>query len=210
MTSYQSDNATAPRRPGAGRRARHGRGQPGPADRGQTAPGQAGRSRRLLPWAAGAAAVVLLGAGTGLGLLLRGSTGPELGPATPPPCLGQGSRPGVCVSQPYGDGSTVFFVHGAGFAADVTVSVSVTGLKAAPARPVTDSAGNFNYALNQDRHFFSGAIPVGTYTVTVVAPGDPRLTAKFQVFPAGHIPVQPRPSGVLPSGQLPGGGPPGG
>jgi serine/threonine protein kinase len=212
VTSYQPDRATAPRRANGGPRARHGRAQPGAADRGQTEPGQAGRAgwrRRLLPWAAGAAALILIGAGTGLGLLLRGSGGSGgLGPAQPPPCLGQGNGPGICVSQPYGDNGTVFVVHGAGFGADVSVSVSVAGDKAAPARPVTDSGGNFNYALNQDRHFFSGPIPVGTYTVTAAAPGDPRLTATFRVFPAGHIPVQPRPSGA-PTGQPPNGGPPG-
>ena len=218
VTSYQPDHPTAPR-PGAGPRAKHGRAQPRPgqppsAGRGQTAPGPAGPawSRRLLPWAAGAAAVILLGAGTGLGLLLRGSGGPGaggLGPAQPPPCLGQGNGPGICVSQPYGDGSTVFVVHGAGFGADVSVSVSVAGVKAAPARPVTDSGGNFNYALNQDRHFFSGPIPVGAYQVTATAPDDPRLTATFRVYPSGHIPLQPRPSGAPPTGQPPGGGPPG-
>src|SRR5579863_4926351 len=82
------------------------------------------RLRHLLPrahWAIwAAAAVLLLAAGTGLGTLLRGSD--TLGPPAPPPppCVSQppSSTPQVCVSQTYGDGLTVYIVHGSGYPPD--------------------------------------------------------------------------------------------
>jgi len=153
------------------------------------------RSRvRTAAWAA--LAVVLLGAGTGLGLLLRGSD--SLGPTAPPPppCTGQqpATTPQVCVSQTYGDDLTVFIVHGSGYAPDRPVAISLAGLAAAPVSLETDRQGTFSYAIDQGHHFFSGLMPLGTYTAVVTAPGERSASVRFQVG-TGPPPGSPPPGG---------------
>ena len=145
------------------------------------------RLRHLLPrahWAIWAAAVVLLlAAGTGLGTLLRGSD--TLGPTAPPPppCVSQqpSGTPQVCVSQAYGDGLTVYIVHGSGYPPDRPVTISLAGVGPSPDRPVTDRQGTFSYAIDQGHYFFRGPIPLGKYTAVVTAPGERSASVRFQV-----------------------------
>jgi hypothetical protein len=156
------------------------------------------RLRRLLPrahWAIwAAAAVVLLAAGTGLGMALRGSD--ALGPPAPPPppCTGQppSGTPQVCVSQTYGDGLTVYIVHGSGYAPDEPVTVSLSGVGRSPDRVVTDRQGMFSYAIDQGHHFFRGPLPLGKYTAVVTAPRERSASVTFQVGtgpPPGQAPA---------------------
>jgi Protein kinase domain len=153
------------------------------------------RLRRLVPrvhWAIwAAAAIVLLAAGTGLGMALRGSD--ELGPTAPPPpaCVNQppSSTPQVCVSQTFGDGLTVYIVHGSGYPPGRLVTISLAGVGASPDRPVTDRQGTFSYAIDQGHYFFRGPIPVGKYTAVVAASGARSASVRFQVG-AGPPPGQ--------------------
>jgi Protein kinase domain len=154
------------------------------------------RLRHLLPrahWAIwAAAAVVLLAAGTGLGMALRGSD--TLGPTAPPPpaCVNQppSSTPQVCVSQIFGDGQTVYIVHGSGYPPGRPVTISLAGVGPSPNRPVTDRQGTFSYAIDQGHYFFRGPIPVGKYTAVVTAPGARSASVRFQVG-TGPPPGQP-------------------
>ena len=52
---------------------------------------------------------------------------------------------------------------------------------ASPVHPVADSAGTFNYAINQTHEFFPGGLPPRTYHVIVTAPGGARAEAAFTV-----------------------------
>jgi serine/threonine protein kinase len=166
-----------------------------------------GSARRwsLPPWGWAVAAVLLLAAGTGLGLLLRGSgdqATSTLGPVMPPPaaCAAPlpGGQPRVCISQPWGDGNTVYVLHGSGFPPGTQVTVSLTGAGVSPDRPVTDEAGSFNYAIDQGHYFFRGAIPTGKYRAVVSAPGEHSVSATFRVYPADEVPALPVPSGAPP------------
>jgi serine/threonine protein kinase len=153
-------------------------------------------ARERLRWAAWAAvAVVLLGAGAALGIALHGSD--TLGPTAPPPppCAGQvpSGTPQVCVSQTYGDGLTIFIVHGSGYPPDRPVTISLSGVGPSPDRPVTDRQGTFNYAIDQGHYFFRGPMPLGKYTAVVTAPGVPSASVRFRVGtgPAPPPPGQP-------------------
>jgi hypothetical protein len=161
--------------------------------------------------------VILLAAGTGLGMKLHGpgaqaarnTTGSTtsdttsdvaLGPvASPPPCTVHqpGTTPELCVSQPFGDGDTVFIFHGTGFLPFVTITVRLVGVGVSPDHPVTDMRGTFNYAVDQGHRFFRGPIRPGTYEVVATAPGGRSASAWFRVNPAA--------TGGPPPGQL---GPP--
>jgi Protein kinase domain len=173
-------------------------------------------------WARVAAAAVLLGAGIGLGMELHGSgaqaagsstgaastsTGTSstgtartasnttLGPvAAPPPCTPHqpGTTPELCLSMPYGDGHTVFIIHGSGFQPSATITVQLIGegippdhLVTSPDHPVTDMRGTFNYAVDQGHRFFSGPIPPGIYHVLASAPGEGSAGATFRINPPG-------------------------
>jgi serine/threonine protein kinase len=179
-------------------------------------------ARVLLPmWARVTAAVILLGGGIGIGLALHGSgaraasttgsvTGPTLGPvASPPPCTPHqpGTTPELCLSQPFGDGDTVYVIHGTGFVPFTTVTVQLIGVGGSPDHtitspdhPVTDIQGTFNYAVDQGQRFFSGPIPPGVYKVTATAPGGHRSSATFRVNSAanGGPPGPPPGQGGLP------------
>jgi len=174
-------------------------GYPRPAGGGWPAARGSRPSRRPLVWAAVAAgAVVLVGAGTGLGLALRGSNDPADVP--PPPCVSAApdTTPVLCAAQTTGDGDTVFVLHGSGYAPGVAVTVSLTGVGSSPDRPVTDAEGTFNYAIDQGHHFFHGPIPPGSYTAVATAHGEPSVHVSFSVRPPGSGP---------PPGQLPPGAP---
>ncbi len=118
------------------------------------------------------------------------------GPVTaPPPCTPhlRDTTPELCVSQPYGDGYTVYIIHGTGFAPFATITVRLVGVGvspdhpvASPDHPVTDLQGAFNYAVDQGHRFFSGPIPPGVYQVTVTAPGGRVASVRFQVNGAAN------------------------
>jgi serine/threonine protein kinase len=157
----------------------------------------AARRRRPLMWVAWAAvAVALVGGGTALGISLRGSgarapsrgttpgTTPGTGVGLPPlSCLNPGSSSTVqlCVSQPYGDGDTVYVVHGSGFTPGARITVRLVGVGVSPDRPVADAQGTFNYAIDQGHHFFRGAITPGAYTVVVTASDGQTASTSFLV-----------------------------
>jgi serine/threonine protein kinase len=149
-------------------------------------------------------AVVLVGAGTALGLLLRG---PGAQAAPPPPTASSttcnftpeaSSTPTLCVSQPYGDANTVFVIHGNGFVPGTRVTVSLSGAGASRYRPVADLKGTFNYAIDQGHDFFSGTMPPGNYTVTATGANSGTARTSFIVNPPGP-PGQGPPPGPPPS-----------
>jgi hypothetical protein len=168
--------------------------------------------RALLPfWARLLIAVLLIAAGTGIGLALRladppatagstaaGSTAsgtstagdPGLGPVAPPPqsCPSEtaDTEPKICLSQPYGDGDTGFVVHGSGFHPFTQVTVALSGVGASPNHPVTDQQGTFNYTIDQGHLFFHGPIPPGIYQVVVTEAGGGSFKATFQVNQAAE------------------------
>ena len=175
---------------------------PGPL--GGTRPG----GRGALPAGTRAAvAIGLLGAGIGIGLALHSAgakaagTGSGLGPvAAPPPCAAHsaGTTPELCVSQPYGDGDTVYIVHGTGYLPFTPVTVGLAGHGVSPSRPVTDLNGTFSYAIDQGHDFFSGLIPPGTYQVLVTASGEPAASASFLVNDRAQRPPPAGPGGGSP------------
>jgi serine/threonine protein kinase len=196
-----------------------------PSHRGRRRPGprlgagpRSAQHGRPLRWAGLAiASVALVAAGIGVGILLHGSgtqaadtTG--LVPAgvsscTAPPALagapGANSggavplsgAPALCVSQPYGDGDTVYVIHGSGFVPFATVTVRLVGVGVRPDRPVVspyrlvaDQEGTFNYAIDQGHYFFPGPIPPGTYRAMVTAPGGRKASAVFRVHESDPTP----------------------
>ena len=161
------------------------------------------RPARLPLWAAAVLSLLLLGAGAALGIWLNGTgtqTAGRLGPVLPPPATcpppGASARPQLCISQPWGDGTTVFILHGSGFAPDARLTVTMSGVHVGPAVVTADDAGMFNYAFDQGHHFFPGPIPVGTYSAVVTAPGRASASASFRVYPVGNVPPLPSPAGA--------------
>jgi hypothetical protein len=197
LPGFHSLSEVGPRGGEATRRARRRRREP------DAEPSPRPPSRALLPmWARVLAALVLVGAGIGLGIELQGpgaraGTGPVAAP--PPSCTPQapGSAPEICVSQPYGDGNTVYVIHGTGFPRFALVTVELAGVGVSPDHPVTDLQGTFNYAIDQGHRFFQGPIPPGTYRAVAMASGGASASASFRVNPAAN--------GGPPPGQ---GGPP--
>jgi hypothetical protein len=174
----------------AGRRRR----LPAPWSSARPAVRAGGRPARRSPllWAGAAvAAAALIGAGTAIGMSLRdpASQTAGLGPGGPPPssCTspGQGSTPQVCVSQPYGDGYTVYVIHGTGFPPFTPVTVRLVGVGVSADHPRADMQGTFNYAIDQGHYFFRGPIPPSTYTVVVTGTGGRTASVSFQVHPPG-------------------------
>jgi hypothetical protein len=172
--------------------------------------------RVLLPlWARALVALVLIGAGVGLGMELRGSgaqaaagsttaAGTAAGSATaagnnaapgglpPASCttIADATAPEICVSQPLGDGYTEFIIHGTGFPRFKPVTVRLDGVGVAPDPPVADLQGTFSYAIDQGQVFFRGPIPPGTYRVVVTAASGQTAEVSF-VVNAGAIGVPP-------------------
>jgi serine/threonine protein kinase len=168
-----------------------------------------------------ALAVLLIGAGAFIGSRLSGprtdiadtSTGGKPrtsstaavlplpgpgGPAAPPSAIPSATTtaPAIALLQQYGDGNTVFVVHGTGWPPGIQVSVALAGHGVSPARPVVDPKGTFNYAIDQGHLFFRGPIPEGTYRVVVTGPGARRADAVFRV-------IAPPPPGPPQSGPPP-------
>jgi serine/threonine protein kinase len=157
-----------------------------------------------------AVAVILVGAGTALGMLLRGP-GAKAADDRPPPLPPSSttastatcdltpqasSTPALCVSQPYGDSHTVYVIHGDGFAAGSAITVSIPGVGVSRFRPVADQLGTFNYAIDQGHDFWSGTIPPGDYNVVATGANGRTARTSFLVNPPGSGP----PPGPPPSG----------
>src|SRR6185437_10317240 len=106
------------------------------------------------------------------------------------------STPQLCVNQPFGDGNTVFVIHGSGFPPFTAVTIRIAG-KASPDHPRADLQGTFNYAFDQGHRFFAATIPPWTYNVIVTGSGGRSAHISFLVNPPGP-----------PPGGRPGGGPP--
>ena len=191
---------------------------PAPSRGPRRASGPARTRRRrvhLAIWSA-AAAAVLLGAGTAIGVVVAGKQ--QLPPPPPPTntilvpaslaslSARQAGRPHIALYQKFGDSNTVFVVHGEGWKPGEKITVALSG-RASPVHPIVDDAGTFNYAINQDHEFYRGGLPAGTYDVLVTAPGGTRARASFTVHAGGPAPS----GGPGGSGQPPGGqGPPAG
>ena len=164
--------------------------------------------RRRLAWAsASVAAVLLLGAGIGTGMLISGSTAAVTAPCSLIPLIE--SAPQICVNQPFGDGYTEFVIHGVGFVPKEPVTVAVDGV-ASPEHPTADKEGTFNYVIDQGYLFFAKPIPPGTYEVVVTAAGGISATVSFQVNSYDSEPSVQEVSGSPPSGPPPSGPPPDG
>jgi hypothetical protein len=156
------------------------------------------RRRTPLAWTGlVAAAVALVAAGIGTGLLLRGpgahATGNPNGPGTGPPCTSAppGSLAQLCVSQPFGDGNTTFVIYGSGYRPGSLITVKVTGpkfSKVSTYEPIADQEGTFNYAIDQAHLLFPHSIPPGTYHVVVSAPGSSTIPIKFIVYSRNSAP----------------------
>ncbi len=189
-----------PRRRGTGR----GRGSPAAPPRARRAARPGGPLRRpVLAWAGlvtGAVALVALGAGLGVTFARDGqgagvgkrpaasTTSPRLptippNPGPPPSTLPTGTSkvPKLAMGQPFGDGNTVFVVHGSGFVPLTQVRVELIGHGFASFRPVADRMGTFNYAIDQGHVFFAGPIPVGIYHVLVTGARGRHASASFVV-----------------------------
>jgi hypothetical protein len=164
-----------------------------------------------------AAAVALIGAGWAIGsarasgghpapaasrssaLVGRNSTvpagaslGPVIQPGGPPPVPGQTpatgtGQPYVAVSQPTGDSQTIFIVHGQNWPALARLTIALAGVRRPAVHALTDRAGMFNYAINQEHEFFARGLPAGIYAVVVTGPGGRTARAGFEVLgpPAG-------------------------
>ncbi len=115
--------------------------------------------------------------------------------ASPSPCPRHpvDTTPELCVSQPFGDGYTVYVIHGTGFPQFTTVTVQLVGLGVAPYspltsadQPTTDIQGTFNYAVDQGHRFFSGPIPPGIYKVTATESDGSSASVSIQVNAAAQ------------------------
>jgi serine/threonine protein kinase len=169
--------------------------------------------RVLLPlWARVLVGLVLVGAGVGLGLELRGAGATTAaggaaagstaaastaeaaaantpGPVALPPasCTAVASTteadgtPAICASQPYGDGDTVYIIHGTGFTPFTPVTLRLVGVGHSPIRVLADLQGTFSYAIDQGHVFFRGPIPPGSYHVVVTSSTGRTATTAFTV-----------------------------
>src|SRR5215469_3890507 len=133
----------------------------------------------------------------------RAGESSQLGPVIAPPPGGGGpgggqippgvapfqtladARPGIPaigVSQPTGDGDTVFVIRGQWWPVGEPVTVTLVGIGASPVHPIADRDGSFNYAINQEDEFFHGMLPAGTYTVRVYDAAGATAQARFEVM----------------------------
>ena len=162
-------------------------GKPGRA----AAPGSS-RRRRLLIAAGAAAAAVLIAGSAAAGYGIADSRPPPLPPppgggppsgGVPPSLSAHHGGPHVAFYQNFGDGQTVFVLHGSGWDPGRPVTVTLVGVRTSPEHPIVDAAGTFSYAINQGHEFFRGALPARTYRVIVTTPGGARAVSSFVVHP---------------------------
>jgi serine/threonine protein kinase len=196
---------------------------------------RAGPRGRSLLWASAAVAAALLAGGIS-GFALRGpaakpTTGGSVNstssnsaspfgsaPAGKAPCTAvvNSAAPYICVNQLWGDGDTVYVIHGNGYVPFSAISIRLVGpgiSRVSADRPLADQAGTFNYAVDQGHYFFSSGrpIPPGEYHVVVNAPGRSQLIISFHVYKVDlHPPANsgPPPSPPPSGGAQPAGGPP--
>jgi serine/threonine protein kinase len=206
--TFGSHTALAARNGGPPRRWRR-RAGPGP---GTPPSGRAGGARRSRRGRALATAgligggAVLVAAGVAAGVAYQSGRGQPsadrplatpsnstpsiivVPPGNPPGSLPNGvsKTPKLVVSQPYGDGHTVFVVHGSGFPPLTQVRIELAGAGISPDRPVADQKGTFNYAIDQGHLFYRGLLPLGTHTVIALGAGGRRASVTFQVLPMGQ------------------------
>jgi hypothetical protein len=175
--------------------ARSGLARSGGAITGHGISSSAPRRRRvLLALASVAAAAALIVAGVVIGASVAGSRSPSAVLPPPPPggigaqpppgsavSAAKGGKPEISMSQATGDSRTGFVVFGGGWAPGSTVTIRLAGVPAPPEHTVTDSVGNFSYAINQDHEFFPGGLPVRAYRIVITAPGGASASATFTV-----------------------------
>jgi hypothetical protein len=168
------------------------------------------RRRALTVVALAGGAAVLVAGGAALGAAINeqnrpaGTSTSGVLPSGPPGVpTNLSATPELQVNQSFGDGNTVFVLHGSGLRPGLPVTVTLAGRGTSPDRPFADRVGTFNYAINQAHEFFRGQLPAGHYLVVVSQSGVPRLDVRFQV---GQGPPGP-PGGRPPGGPPPGGGP---
>ena len=141
------------------------------------------------------AAAALVAVGALIAVALEGGTGkpaPSAShnpailppfPAGPPPSSFaplSGSRPGIEVLQPAGDGATGFVVHGAGWPPRSTVTLTLAGRGTTHVQVPVDDAGAFNYTIDQGHVFYPGPIPAGGHEVVVTGAGGRRRSTTFR------------------------------
>jgi Protein kinase domain len=189
-----SPSAAGPPGP-AGRGPQGGRSRStGARTRARPASARPARRRAVLAAASAVVAAALIAGGWAVGTSVADGDRPaQLGPAIPPPPGGapgqgpppsttaQGGKPAVALNQDYGDTNTIFVVHGANWPVRKSITITLVGVGTSPIHPLADSAGTFNYAINQDHEFFRGGLPVGTYTVLITGAGGIRAEARFVV-----------------------------
>jgi hypothetical protein len=142
------------------------------------------------------AGAVLVAAGVFLGASLSDTGGQKqnstvsgnfpVPPPGPPPSVlpdGQSTTPKVVLNQPYGDGNTVFVIHGSGWVPLTRVTVAIAGHGVSAFTPVVDREGTFNYAINQGHEFFAGMVPAGNYRIVVKGSGKRQARIGFRVLP---------------------------
>jgi hypothetical protein len=83
---------------------------------------------------------------------------------------GPGGSSQIELNQNYGDGRTVFVVHGRGCRPGAKVTIRLD-THVSPSMPVVDFAGTFNYAINQSHEFYPGKIPPGSHQIVVRVSG---------------------------------------
>ena len=159
-----------------------------------TRPGMPRWRRTLLISAAAVAAVaVVMTSGALIGASIAGSSPqpqrtvllpPPVPPQQPPPSALSTALPGkpaIAMNLPYGDSRTGFVVMGQGWPPARPVTIALAGVHAPAVHVITDRAGNFSYAINQDHVFFRAGPPPGTYRVVVTDPGGARAVTSFLV-----------------------------
>jgi Protein kinase domain len=190
----------APRRFPAARRLRRRRRRPGLGSSGGTtfqrrSGGSPPHRRSLIVAALAGGAATLVAAGIGLGIVINEENRPppaRLGPSGPPGVpTNLSAAPELKMNQPFGDGDTVFVVHGSGWLPGRDVTITLAGRGASPDLPVVDQRGTFNYAINQAHEFFRGRLPPGRYVVVVSQSGTTHRRTSFVVD-------APRPPGANP------------
>ena len=109
-------------------------------------------------------------------------------PANPPTMLptGTSTKPKLVLNQPFGDGHTVFVVHGSGFIPLTRVRIEIAGRGFSSDRLLADQKGTFNYAIDQGHVFYAGLIPPGYHQVVALGAHGRRATVTFQVVPLGQ------------------------
>lgn len=112
-----------------------------------------------------------------------GGGGPGGGQNPPFPTLADAAPgiPAIGVSQPAGDGDTVFVIRGQWWPVGKPVTLALVGVGRSPIHPIADRDGSFNYAINQDHEFFAGVLPAGTYTIRASDAAGASAQATFEV-----------------------------